>query len=83
MPVGCGEAKVILHAFSTYYLVGVVVLESKRVLGASTLKLNFVAVEMWHNVMWRWALVWLVKLGEFDWALNLPSFVTYNTKLTD
>ena len=69
MPVGCGESKVILHGFSTDYLVGVVVLESKRALRAGTLKLDFVAVEMWHNAVWRWALVWLFKLGEFDWAL--------------
>ena len=83
MPVGRGEAKVILHGFPADYLVGVVVLESKCALGACALKLDFVAVEMWHNVMWRWALIWLVELGEFDWALNQPSFYAHNTKLTE
>jgi len=62
VPVGRGEAKVILHGFPADYLVGVVVLESKCALGACALKLDFVAVEMWHIILQRWTLSWVVDL---------------------
>jgi hypothetical protein len=38
------------------------VLESKRVLGACALKLDFFAVEMWHSVLRRWAPAWVLEL---------------------
>jgi hypothetical protein len=38
------------------------VLESKRAFGACALKLDFVAVEMWHIILQRWTLGWVVDL---------------------